>query len=127
LRVGAAPKETLIREIPAHDSFVLTVALSPDERMVGTTSWDEPVKLWDGATWEPLGDFRGTPPAGQSHCPALHPTLSHILVSSPNGEVRIHTLDLGELIAIAIAEAGPSRDMTNKECIQYLGEPCLTP
>jgi hypothetical protein len=43
-------------------------------------------------------------------------------VTSPPNEVRIYTLDIDELIAIA--EAGLSRDMTEEECQQYFRRAC---
>lgn len=48
------------------------------------------------------------------------PQLLEVAVDS--GEIRIRTLDIDELIAIA--KAGLSGAMTNEECRQYFRGPC---
>lgn len=47
------------------------------------------------------------------------------MVTTPPNIVRIHTLDLDELMAIA--ESRLSREMTDGECQQYFRGPCPTP
>jgi WD40 repeat protein len=108
-------------EIAAHDTLVLGVVTSPNGDAVATFGWDEPLRLWDLETGAPRGEFgSGTPdrpPLGD-----FHPTLPYLMVASPPNIVRIHTLDVDELIAIA--ESRFSRDMTDAECQQYFREPC---
>ncbi len=119
---GASLDDALLREIAAHDAFVLTVELSPDESMVASVSWNEPVKIWDHETWEPLGEFGADPGNDRAHWFAFHPHLPQLMVSSPDGTIRIHTLDVDELMSIA--ESKFSRAMTNEECQLYLRGPC---
>ena len=49
-------------------------------------------------------------------------SLPHLLVKTPQNEVRIYTLDIDELISIAMSRL--SRDMTEEECQQYFRKPC---
>ena len=109
-------------EIAAHDALVLRVAVSADGSMAATASWSEPVRLWDLESGQLLGEF-GVELEGRAiHNADLHPTLPYLLVTTPPNEVRIHTLDLDQLVAIA--EARLSREMTEAECEQYFRRSC---
>jgi WD40 repeat protein len=119
---GASVDEAIIREIPAHDTGVLKVSVSPDGSMLSSWSWTEPFKVWDLDTGQPLGQFGGRIDDGTFHGGDFHPSLPQLIVTTPPNEVRIHTLDIDELIAIAAA--GLSRDMTEAECEQYLRRSC---
>ncbi len=110
------------RTINAHDSLILALVISPDGTMVATSSWNEPVKVWDlqtGALLEQIGDKPG---AGFRYEVAFHPTLPELLVVWPESEVRIVTLDSNELADIARSRL--TRVMTDGECRQYLEGPC---
>jgi WD40 repeat protein len=121
---GAPVDEALLLELPGHDALVLRYKVSPDGSMGATGSWDEPFKLWDLQTGKLLGEFGGVT-EGRVHDGGFHPTLPYLMVTTPPNEVRIHTLDIDELIAIAMA--GLSRDMTEEECQRYFREPCRSP
>lgn len=110
-------------EMVGHDALVLRYDISPDGSMAATGSWDEPFKLWDLQTGELIAEFGGAI-EGRLHDGGFHPIEPWLLVTTPPNEVRIHTRDIDELIAIA--ESRLSRDMTEQECVQYFREPCPT-
>ncbi len=82
---------------------------------------NEPVKVWDLDTGQLLGQFGGKLDDGFADAD-FHPSLPQLIVTSAPNEVRIHTLDIDDLIAIA--ESGLSRDMTQEECEQYFRRSC---
>ena len=84
-----------------------------------TRSFNEPLKLWDLTAGLQLAEFDGADSAG------FHPTLPHLVVATPPNTITIHTLDSSELIAIA--ESRLTRDLTEAECITYLGEAACPP
>ena len=101
----------------------MSVKLSPDGTKAATAAFDEPLKLWDLESGQSLGEF-GSGGFDDPHLGGFHPTLAYLMVTTPPNEVRIHTLDVDELVAIA--ESRLSRDMTEAECQQYFREPCPT-
>jgi class 3 adenylate cyclase/WD40 repeat protein len=119
---GANPDDTIVKEIPAHDALVLNLDVSPDGSMVATTSWNEPVRVWDLTTGELVAEFGGELIGQAKHSAAFHPTLPHLVVATPPGQVRVYTLDLDELIEIARSRL--SREMTAEECQLYLHRGC---
>ena len=122
LTSGADLESALRLTIPAHDDLVLDVVPSPDGSMLLTSAWSEPLKLWDLETGESLGQFGGALEGRAIHGGDFHPTLPRIVVTTPPGLVRIHTLDVDELIDIARSRI--TRHMTEEECQQYLRRAC---
>jgi len=120
LLAGSPIDQAVTLEMPSHNGFVLRISVSPDDSRLVTGASSELLKLWDLTTGHRLAEFGG---AGTNiHDGAFHPTLPHILVTTWPNEVRIHTLDPDELIAIA--ESRLSREMTEDECQQYFRRPC---
>ena len=120
---GSSFDDALIRTIDAHDQYVAKLRISPDGTMAITASWSEPLKLWDIETGQLLGEFGGELLEEISIFDGgFHPTLPLLVVSSPGGEIRIHTLDPDELATIA--ESRLSRDMTEPECQQHFWDSC---
>ena len=124
LATGSFDEAEVLR-ITAHDSQVRSLAFSPDASMAATSARNDRLKLWDLDTGQQLGEFGGELEGRFSNIGAFHPTLPHLMVTTPLSEVRIHTLDVDELIAIA--RAGLSREMTEEECQRYFREPCPAP
>ncbi len=122
LIAGVSADEAVIREIEAHDSSAVRVSLSPDGSMAATWGLSDPVRVWDLETGQLFGEFGGRIEPGTFRDSDFHPSLPLLIVTSPPNEVRSHTLDIDELIAIA--ESGLSREMTEEECLQYFREPC---
>jgi WD40 repeat protein len=120
---GDPPPEALDREVEAHETIILRVVVSPDGTKATTSAWDEPLKLWDIETGQLVGEF-GSGGFSTAHLADFHPTLPYLLVTTPPDQVRIHTLDIDQLVEIARSKL--SRDMTGLECQQYFREPCPT-
>ena len=89
--------------------------------MIASWGWTDPVKVWDLATGQLLGQFGDKIEAGFRQVD-FHPSLPQLIVTSPPNFVRIHTLDIDELAVIATD--GLSRDMTEGECQQYFRRLC---
>lgn len=121
---GAPVDETVDLDFDAHDHSILRTVVSPDGTMATSAAFSEPLRLWGLSDGQLLGEF-GSGGAEGVHLGDFHPTRDWLLVTSPPNEVRIHTLDIDELIAIA--EARLSRVMTEAECERYFGGPCPTP
>ena len=124
LRGGGSFDDALLREIDAHDSAVLALGLSPDGTMAVTDDREDPLKLWDLDTGRLLGEFGGTLDVEGKHLGDFHPTRPWLLVTTPPNAVRIHTLDIDELIEIARSRL--SRQMSEAECTQYFRAACPT-
>jgi hypothetical protein len=92
--------------------------------MISTAPQNEPARLWDHISWDLIGEFGGQPGNNGVNWTSFHPTLRQLMVSSPNGEIRIHTLDTNELLEIGAAQL--SRPMTDDECARYLRGPCTS-
>ena len=85
--------------------------MSPDGTKAATSAWDEPLRLWDLETGRSLGAFGSGRFAQRAlHIADFHPTEPHLLVTTPPDQVRIHTLDIDELIEIAEVETEPRHD-----------------
>ena len=119
LLAGFSPLEATRLEILAHGTKPVFVAVSPDGSMAATSSLGEPLKLWDLTSGQLIDEFGGDPGQSGHHYGDFHPTEPWLLVVSPPNEVRIYTLDIDELIAIA--ESRLTRDLTDAECQQYVG------
>lgn len=92
--------------------------------MAVTSAFGEPLRLWDLETGRLLGEFGGSVDADEAHYGDFHPTLPHLLVVSPPNEVRVFTLDIQDLAAIARSRL--TREMTEEECQQYFHGSCAS-
>ena len=115
--VPATDPAAIVRQIPAHDSPITSVRSSPDDSMVASSAFDEPVSLWDLETGRALGEFGTAARAAMAFDP-VHPWL----YVSAGGQVSVYALDLEELLAIA--QSRLTRGMADDECDLYLRRPC---
>lgn len=42
----------LVKDIQAHDDYLLKCLISPDLKSIATTSADKTIKIWNTSTWE---------------------------------------------------------------------------
>ncbi len=119
LLAGTQWDEALRLEISAHEGEPSALAISADGRHIATSSIGEPVRLWDAGTGELIDEFGGDPGEGRWHAVDFHPTKPWMLVASHPNRIRIYTLDIDELIAIA--ESRLTRELTEAECQLYRG------
>ncbi len=125
LAAGATEADAELRSFSGHSNLILRVRISPDGRLVATSAWDEPLRLWDVATGALVAEFGGGDLAGSIHDAAFHPTEPWIAVTYPPDVVRVHTLVLDELMSIVSGRL--TRTMTEEECVRYLRDRCSLP
>jgi WD40 repeat protein len=119
---GVPLAEAALLQIPAHDTLIIIVSTSPDGSMAFSSTRNEPLKLWSLESGQLLGEFGGLPEQGWRNAGAFHPTLPQLMVASPPNLVRLHTLDVDELVDIARSRF--TRDLTEEECVLYLRRTC---
>ncbi len=118
LLAGLPTEEAVLRQIPAHTTFINQVLLSPDGSMILSRAQDEPVKLWDLDTGEKLGEFD----TDGFRFGAFHPTEPLLYIALPDDRIGIYTLDTDQLIEIARSRL--TRELTAEECQLYLRRSC---
>jgi WD40 repeat protein len=119
---GVPLAAAVVLEIPAHDTLIIIVSVSPDGSMAFSSTRNEPLKLWSLESGQLLGEFGGIPEEGWRNAGAFHPTLPQLMVASPPNLMRLHTLDVDEVIDIARSRL--TRDLTEEECRLYLRRSC---
>ena len=119
---GAPLEDADLLVIPAHDGLVANLSVSPDGSMAISSTRNESLKLWSLETGQLLSQFGGNLEPGTRDVGAFHPTEPWLLVASPPNLIRIHTLDVDELIEIARSRF--TREMTDEECQRYLRQAC---
>ncbi len=120
----AATGEELLT-LTGHRAELRPVAFSPDGRFLATGSGDNTAKIWDVATGQELLTLPGS--EGGVYGVAFSPSGggAHLAVASNDGIVRIFTLQIDELLALA--QTRVTRSFTTAECQKYLhAEQCPT-
>lgn len=105
--------------VKAHGGFVPIIGFDPDSSRIVTATFEEPVRVWDVATGEKVGEFPMTFTTGSPRA-AFHPIENHLLVQGDNGVVYVYSLDEGHLIATATQRL--SRELTAEECRAFLDD-----
>jgi WD40 repeat protein len=117
-----------VAEISAHSGLVFQ-DFSDDGTMLLTTTFDEPIRIWDitgvldGREPKLIAEIDAEPRAGP---PAayFHHGDTHIVSVSTGGTLREFTIDVEELIAIAKARL--TKTLTPDECARFGIDPCPT-
>ena len=123
LRAGVDEHQAVLRSIPAHENFILSLVVSPDGSMAFSRNWDDPVKLWDLESGEALGEFGvDDPEFDYPPAAAFHPTEPWLYATVGEGKIAIYTLDIDELMEMARSRL--TRGFTEEECQLYLERSC---
>jgi hypothetical protein len=91
--------------IKGHDSFVHSVAFSPDGGRIITASHDKTARIWDAATGKPIGE----PLAGHDeavYCAAFSPDGKRVVTGSDDHTARIWDAASGKEIGEIRGHAG---------------------
>lgn len=108
--------EEKVMTIPAHGAIALRVAFNHDGTLLATTGFDRLAKVWDVKTGQEAAAFFGN--KGDVFGAAFSPDGSHLATAGADGSVRIYTLQLEDLIALARSRL--TRSLTVEECQKYL-------
>ena len=90
----------LLSMISGHDKTVTTVAYSPDGRWVASGSWDQSVRIWDAATFEPAAALAGHEGAITSI--VYSPDGSRVFSGSRDHSIRVWDTRTHEAIATIV-------------------------
>ena len=112
-----------VHELPAHAGLILRLDFSQDGTQLASVGFDSLAKVWDVATGQELMTLYGT--TGNVFGASFSPDGKHLATAGGDGTMRLFTLDMDELIALA--EERVTRSLTDEECRIYLHvEACPT-
>jgi len=107
-------KELMV--LNGHSSEIQSVAFSRDGKTLATGSGDNTAIVWDTSTGKPLHTLFGS--SGGVNGVSFSPDGSQIAVSSGDGVIRVYTLKIEDLLAIAYSRV--TRALTTAECQKFL-------
>jgi WD40 repeat protein len=103
--------------LTGHSAELRPVAFSPDGKYLATGSTDNTAKIWNVETGQELLTLPGS--QGGVYGVAFSPSDgSQLAVASNDGVVRIFTLQIDELLQLALSRV--TRSFTTAECKKYL-------
>jgi WD40 repeat protein len=114
--------------IDAHDGSIFG-AFSADESMMVTSTFGEPIRVWDiagvldGVEPRLIAEIDAQPRIGPPST-TFSPDGKHIVARSIDGVLLRFTIDTDELISIARSRL--TRDLTADECATFGIDPCPT-
>jgi WD40 repeat protein len=86
----------VVRSFPGHNSYVQSVAFSPNGHLLATGSWDGTARLWNVDAGTPLRTINVTDTNVSSV--AFSPDGKHLIVGSYDAMARIYRVDNGQLL-----------------------------
>ncbi len=102
---------SLIRTVAAHQKYVRSVAVTPDERLAVSTADDMVCRVWDVATGRLIHELRGHEERTPTHFPSMLFTCAisrdgrHLATGDKVGHVVVWDLATGEKLAALDAPA----------------------
>ncbi len=106
----------LLHQLSAHAGLVLRVAFSHDGTKLASVGFDSLAKVWDVASGQELMTLYGG--TGNVFAADFSPDDRHLAAAVGDGTVRVYTLEMEELKALARERV--SRVLTAEECRIYL-------
>jgi len=103
-------------QLTGHGGLVNRLAFSKDGARLATAAFDKLAKVWDAQTGQELMTLYGN--GGNVFGVALSPDGRHAATAGGDGTLRLYTLEMDELAALARARV--TRSLTTEECRQYL-------
>ncbi|KAB8237042.1 WD40 repeat domain-containing protein [Aspergillus alliaceus] len=107
---------------PGQKDTIMWLAISPDAKLVGSTSWDGTVRIWDtngGTCLQVLGPFGGQMWSGVFSLDSKYITFSQ---GSPKATVYVYNLSSAEEISRFKLLAVGASDSTLRALDPYTGE-----
>ncbi len=86
----------LLARLAGHTAMVYDVEISPDDRVVATTSYDKTVRFWRAQDGEPMGPVLSV--GARVTAVAFDPRAPRVAVSTELGEVRFYDRERGTLL-----------------------------
>ena len=105
-----------IRTLVGHAGLVNRLAFSKDGTRLASASFDRLAKVWDVPTGEELASLYGN--ASNVFGVTFSPDGSQLVTAGADGTIRIYTLEIEDLIALARSRL--TRSLTIEECQKYL-------
>lgn len=104
--------------LTGHSAEIRPVAFSPDGKYLATGSGDNTAKIWDVETGDEILTLPGSEGGVYGVAFSSLDNGAHLVVASNNGVVRVYTLNIEELLALA--QTRITRSFTTAECQKYL-------
>ncbi|MFZ5818815.1 MAG: AAA family ATPase [Chloroflexota bacterium] len=108
--------EKKIRTLVGHAGLVSRLIFSKDGTLLASASFDRLAKVWDVSTGEELASLYGN--AGNVFGVSFSPDGNRLATAGADGTVRIYTLRLDDLVALARSRV--TRSLTDEECRTFL-------
>ncbi|KIK62699.1 hypothetical protein GYMLUDRAFT_223263 [Collybiopsis luxurians FD-317 M1] len=83
-------------QLRGHSDIIMWAEYSPDNKLIGTSSWDKTVRVWDAANGELVHIMAGA--TNQSWNAAFSPNSKIIAAGAGDQKVRLWNVETGELI-----------------------------
>eukprot|EP00927_Polykrikos_kofoidii_P015646 TRINITY_DN16980_c0_g1_i1.p1 TRINITY_DN16980_c0_g1~~TRINITY_DN16980_c0_g1_i1.p1 ORF type:complete len:961 (+),score=166.76 TRINITY_DN16980_c0_g1_i1:102-2984(+) len=98
---GVVVETSICLDIPGHRTGVRSLAVSPDDSMVMSTS-SEAIKIWNTAT----GNCVRTMPSGYGLCGFFVSGNEHVLIGTKEGSLELHDMRVAEVAQTIDAHSG---------------------
>ena len=102
--------------LTGHAGLGLRVTFSNDGTRLASVSFDRLAKVWDAKTGKELASLYGN--ASNVFSASFSPNGNQLATAGADGTIRIYTLRIDDLIALARARL--TRTLTNEECQKFL-------
>ena len=109
-----------IARLAGHRDWVLSVAFSPDGSRLVSGGSDQTVRVWDVESNDELLLFNTH--GHRVTAVAWSPDGTTIASANEGGHLQLHHVEITELVGLA--ESRVFRDMTEEECLFFLGDAC---